>query len=138
MNKKPTQPTTSNIAVAKDENMVADSLEIVNTPLSISDLLHDNDGSKATLSTVDETVSAENKSDTIAIDSSKTSEFYDVSFDNMSSRKNPEETIRLSREIPALSDNESERMVENEDAIYNPKHVQDALWHSEFFKVTKK
>ena len=63
-----------------------------------------------------------------AIDFSKTREFPDVSFDNMLNKENPEETIRLSRENPeVLSDNASERMVENEDAICNPKHVQDAF-----------
>ena len=63
-----------------------------------------------------------------AIDSSKTKEIPDVSFDNVSSKENPEETIRLSRENPeVLSNNASERMVENEDAYCNPKHVQDAF-----------
>ena len=63
-----------------------------------------------------------------AIDSSKTKESPDVSFDNVSSKENPEETIRLSRENPeVLSNNASERMVENEDALCNPKHVQDAF-----------
>ena len=39
-----------------------------------------------------------------------------------------DETIRLSREFPeVLSDLESERMVENEDAICNSEHVQDAF-----------
>ena len=46
----------------------------------------------------------------------------------MSSKENPEETIRLSRENPeVLSNNASERMVENEDTLCNPKHVQDAF-----------
>ena len=35
----------------------------------------------------------EDKYDTIATDSSKTREFLDVSFDNVSSKKNLEETI---------------------------------------------
>ena len=48
--------------------------------------------------------------------------------DNALNKENLEETIRLSREFPkALSDNASKRMVENEDAICNPKHVQDAF-----------
>ena len=39
-----------------------------------------------------------------------------------------DETIRLSRESPELlSDLESERMDENEDAICNSEHVQDAF-----------
>ena len=39
-----------------------------------------------------------------------------------------DESIRLSRENPeVLSDNESERMDENEDAIWNSKHIQDAF-----------
>ena len=63
-----------------------------------------------------------------AIDSSKTKEIPDVLFDNVSSKENPEETIRLSRENPeVLSNNASERMVENEDTLCNPKHVQDAF-----------
>jgi len=63
-----------------------------------------------------------------AIDSSKTKEIPDVSFDNVLSKENPEETIRLSRGNPeVLSNNVSERMVENEDAICNPKHVQHAF-----------
>ena len=121
-------PTISNIEVAKDENMEADSLEVVNTLLPISDLLQDTDGSKDMISNVDQTVSAEDISDTIAIDSSKTRECPDVSLDNVSSEENLEEMIQLSRESPeALSDNESERVVENEDAICNPKQVQDAF-----------
>ena len=39
-----------------------------------------------------------------------------------------DETIRLSREFPeVLSDLESEIMDENEDAICNSEHVQDAF-----------
>ena len=48
--------------------------------------------------------------------------------DNVSSKENLQETIRLSRKrAKVLSDNASERMVENEDAICNPEHVQDAF-----------
>ena len=54
-------------------------------------------------------MSSEDKSDANAIDSSKTREFPDVSFDKV------------------LSDNASERMVENKDALCNPKYVQDAF-----------
>ena len=72
-------PTTSNDDVAKDEYMIAVSLEVVD--LLLPKLVEDKD-------------------ETIAIDSSKTKEFPDVSFDNVSSKENVEETIRLSREDP--------------------------------------
>ena len=65
------------------------------------------------MSNEDQTVSTEGNSDTNAIDSSKAREFPDVRFDNVLSKENLEETIRLSRESPkVLSDNVSERMVE--------------------------
>ena len=72
-------PTTSNDDVAKDEYMIAVSLEVVD--LLLPKLVEDKD-------------------ETIAIDSSKTKEFPDVLFDNVSSKENVEETIRLSREDP--------------------------------------
>ena len=85
-------PTTSNDDVAKDEYMIAVSFEVVD--LLLPKLVEDKD-------------------ETIAIDSSKTREFPDVRFDNVLSKENLEETIRLSRESPkVLSDNVSERMVE--------------------------
>ena len=74
-------PTTSNDDVAKDEYMIAVSLEVVD--LLLPKLVEDKD-------------------ETIAIDSSKTREFPDVSFDNVSSKENLEETIRLSREDPEV------------------------------------
>ena len=74
-------PTTSNDDVAKDEYMIAVSLEVVD--LLLPKLVEDKD-------------------ETIAIDSSKTKEFPDVSFDNVSSKENVEETIRLSREDPKV------------------------------------
>ena len=76
------------------------------------------------------------------IDSSKTREFSNVSFDNASNKENLtavgypstmqdveiEVPIRLSRELPEiLSDPESERMDVNKDAICNPKYIQDAF-----------
>ena len=74
-------PTTSNDDVAKDEYMIAVSLEVVD--LLLPKLVEDKD-------------------ETIAIDSSKTKEFPDVSFDNVSSKENVEENIRLSREDPKV------------------------------------
>ena len=74
-------PTTSNDDVAKDEYMIAVSLEVVD--LLLPKLVEDKD-------------------ETIAIDSSKTKEFPDVSFDNVSSKENVEGTIRLSREDPKV------------------------------------
>ena len=91
-------------------------------------LLYNTEASKAMMSNLDQTVSTEDNSNTNAIDSSKTREFPNVRFDNESSKENLEETIRLSMESPeVLSDNVSERMVENEDAICNPEHIQDAF-----------
>ena len=74
-------PTTSNDDVAKDEYMIAVSLEVVDLLLPAL---------------------VEDKDETIAIDSSKTKEFPDVSFDNVSSKENVEGTIRLSREDPKV------------------------------------
>ena len=105
-------------------------------------LLHDTEASKAMMSNMEHTVSAKNKSDISSIDSSKTRESPDVSFDKMLNKENLAEevhssimqdieiddSIRLSREIPeVLSDNESERMDENKDAICNSKHIQNAF-----------
>ena len=84
--------------------------------------------STITISNEDQTVSAESKSESNAIDYSKTREIPDVSLDNVLSKKNPDETIQLSRENPEiLSANESERMVDNEDSICNLEQVQDAF-----------
>ena len=121
-------PTISNNEVAKDENLIDESLELTHTPLPVSDLLQDTGDSTITISNEDQTVSAENKSESNAIDYSKTREIPDVSLDNVLSKENPDETIQLSRENPEnLSDNESERMVENEDSICNLEQVQDAF-----------
>ena len=79
-------PTTSNDDVAKDEYMMGVSLEVVDIFLPMSEMLFDTDTSKDMTSNMDQTVSAEDKSDTIAIDSSKTREFPDVSLDNVSSK----------------------------------------------------
>ena len=120
-------PTSSKDDGAKDEKMNVGSLEVVDMSAPNSDLLHDTGASETMTSNVDQTVSSENKSDANAIDSSKTREFPNVLFDNVSSKKNLEETSRLSRESPeVLSENASERMVENEDAIAYPEHVQHA------------
>ena len=111
-------PTISNNEVAKDENLRDGSLEVTHTPLPVSNMLQDANDSTITISNEDQTVSAENKSDSKTIDYSKTREIPDVSLDNVLSKENPDENIQLSRENPeTLSDNESERMVENEDSI---------------------
>ena len=60
----------SNDDVAKDEYMMAVSLEVVDIFLRTSKLLFDTDTSKVMTSNVDQTVSAEDKSDTIAINAS--------------------------------------------------------------------
>ena len=127
----------------KDENMNAIYLEVVDSPTMTPALLHETETCKAMMSKMDCTMSAEDKSDMVAIDSSKTREFPDVSFDKMSDKENlieeicpskiqdieiDDESIQLSRENPeVLSDIESERMDENEDAICNLKHIQDAF-----------
>ena len=60
----------SNDDVAKDEYMMAVSLEVVDIFLRTSKLLFDTDTSKVMTSNVDQTVSDEDKSDTIAINAS--------------------------------------------------------------------
>ena len=114
--------------MAKDENLIDESLELTHTPLPVSDLLLDTGDSTITISNEDQTVSAENKSDSKTINYSKTREIPDVSLDNVLSKENPDETIQLRRENPeTLYDNESERMVENEDSKCNVEQVQDAF-----------
>ena len=129
-------------------------------------LLHDTEAYKAMESNLDHTVPAKNRNDVSAIDSYKTREFPNVSFDKRLNKENLteeiqsstiqsieiDESIRLSRENPeVLSDNESERMDENEDAICNSKHIQDAsfsfqcwvlfrltvFWHKASFLMKK-
>ena len=60
----------SNDDVAKDEYMMAVSLEVVDIFLRTYKMLFNTDTSKVMTSNVDQTVSAEDKSDTIAIYSS--------------------------------------------------------------------
>ena len=75
-------------------------------------------------------VEIEIKSDTNALDYSETEETLKVSLDHELSKENLEETIQLKRDCPEiLSDNVSERMVEdeNEDAVCNLDQVQDAF-----------
>ena len=76
-------PTTSNDEVVKDENVPADNIEVVHTALSTSNLLQDTGDYTITLSNVDQTVSNDDKSDSTAIDDSKTREFPDVLLDNV-------------------------------------------------------
>ena len=60
----------SNDDVAKAEYMMAVSLEVVDIFLRTSKMLFDTDTSKVMTSNVDQTVSDEDKSDTIAINAS--------------------------------------------------------------------
>ena len=70
----------------------------------------------------------EDKSDSTAIDDSKTREFPDVLLDNVLSEENRLDTVQPCKVNPESSpDNESERMVENEDSICNFEQVQDAF-----------
>ena len=102
--------------------------------LSLTPILSNDTGkSKAMVSNLDQPVLAEPKSDERDEDTSKTKENPDVSFDSESNKEGLTEeddnkTIRLSREFPeVLSEPESERIVEDEDAICNPNFVQDAF-----------
>ena len=96
-------------------------LEVVDSPTMTPTLLYDTEASQAMASNMDREVSAENKSDTSAINR----EFPEVLFDERSNKENLtervhssimqdieiDESIRLSREnSEVLSDNESERM----------------------------
>ena len=67
----------SNDDVVKNKCMMAVSLEVVDIFLRTSKLLFDTDTSKVMTSNVDQTVSAEDKSDNIAINSSYTRKFPD-------------------------------------------------------------
>ena len=72
----------------------------------------------------------EDKSDTNAKNYSETEEIPKVSLDHELRKENLEETIQLKRACPEiLSDNVSERMVEdeNEDAMCNLDQVNDAF-----------
>ena len=80
----------------KDESLNAVYLEGEDTPTMTPALLNDTDASKAMMSNMDLAVPAEDKSDMGAIDSSKTREFPDVSFDKMSNKENLTEEVRPS------------------------------------------
>ena len=81
-------PTTSNDEVAKDENLPADNLEVIHTALSISNWLQNTDDYTIMPSNVDQTVLNEDKSDSNAIDDSKTRESPNVLLDNTLSEEN--------------------------------------------------
>ena len=126
-----------------EEKMNDVQFEVMDTIVITTNLASDTETSKATVSNLDQTVSDESKSNEKNVDLSKTMESPDVSFDNKSNKESlikeddssllmqntkTDETIRLSRESPeVLSDLESERMDENENAICNSEHVQDAF-----------
>ena len=80
------QPTAS-VERDKDENVNAVNLEVAESLMMTSALLNDTKASKAVTSNMDYTVPAEDKSDTIAIDSSKTRQFPDVLFDKITDKE---------------------------------------------------
>ena len=119
-------PTTFNDEVAKDKKLPADSLEVIHTALSISNWLLDTGDYTITPSNVDQTVLNEDKSDSNAIDDSKTREFPDVLLDNTLSEENRLNVAQPSKVNPeSSSDKESDTMIENEDSIFNIE--QDVL-----------
>jgi hypothetical protein len=82
-------------------------------------------------------VELETKSGTKASDLSETKENLQVSLDHEWSKESMEETIQLKRACPEiLSDNVSERMVEdeNEDAICTLDQVNDAFVFCPYLK----
>ena len=89
------QPT-SFAEEAKYETLTAVELEVVDTLPMIPALLNDTEASKATMSNMDHSVQAKNKSDICAIDSSKTREFPDVSFDERLNKEDLAETVHPS------------------------------------------
>ena len=128
-------PTTSNDEVAKDENLPADNLEVIHTALSISNWLQDTGDYTITPSNVDQTVLNEDKSNSNAIDDSKTREFPDVLLDNALSKENRLDVAPPRKVNPeSSSDKESDGMVENEDSICNIEQVQHAFVFCTMFK----
>ena len=135
------QPT-SFAEEAKDETLTNVELEVVDLLPMTPVLLKDTEASKATMSNLDHSVQAKNKSGICGIDASKTRESLDVSFDKKLNKEDLTETvhpstmqnmkvdepIQLARENPEVSsDLESERMDEDKDAICNSKHIKDAF-----------
>ena len=117
-----------------EEKMNVTPTEVVDVLSVTPVLLHDTESSNTMVSNLDHSVSTEPKSDERKEDTSKTKETPDVLVDNESNEEglieedDNNKTIRLSRESPeVLSDQESERMVEEENAICNPSLVQDAF-----------
>ena len=130
-------PLSSILEVDKDGSQLAWDLEVVCPIPPTSEMLHSTGDSIITPSNVDTTVEIENKSDTNALDYSETEETLKVSLDHELSKGNLEETIQLKRACPEiLSDNVSERMVEdeNEDAICNLDQVNDAFVFCPYLK----
>ena len=71
---------TASMEGDKDESLNAVYIEVVDSPTMTPALLYDTEATIAMTSNMDHTVTAENKSDMGAIDSSKTREFPDVFF----------------------------------------------------------
>ena len=121
-------PTSSFMEVAEDGSQLARDEEAVRPSQPTSEMLLSTSDTLITLPNMENTVEMEPKSDSKASDHSETD--LKVSLDNELSKENMEETIRLKTVDPEiLSDNVSERMVEdeNEDAICNLDQVQDAF-----------
>ena len=87
---------TASVEGDKDEKLNDVLLEVVDAPMMTSALLYDTEASKAMISNMDQTVSAEDKSDMSAVDSSKTREFPDVLFDKRLNKENLTEEIQSS------------------------------------------
>ena len=123
-------PTSSFMEVAEDGSQIARDDEAVHPSQPTSEMLQSTSDTLITSSNMGNIVEIEPKSDARASDHSETEENLKVSLDYELSKENLEETIRLKRDVPEiLSDNVSERMVEdeNEDAVCNLDQVQDAF-----------
>ena len=81
------QPTASNQG-DKDEQLNVVLLEVVDLPTMTPILLHDTEAFKAMESNLDHTVPAKNRSGMSVIESSKTREFLDATFDNRLNEEN--------------------------------------------------
>ena len=130
-------PTSSFMEVAEDGSQLAGDDEAVRPIPPTSEMLQSTSDSLITPSNVDNIVEIETKSDTKALNDSKTEEILKVSLDHELSKENFEETIQLKRACPKiLSDNVLERMVEdeNEDAICNLDQVNDAFVFCPYLK----
>ena len=130
-------PTSSFLEVAEDGSQIAKNDETVRLTQSTSEMLQSTGDNLITPSNMENIVELETKSGTKASDLSETKENFQVSLDHESSKESMEETIQLKRACPEiLSDNVSERMVEdeNEDAICNLDQVNDAFVFCPYLK----